>query len=78
MKTYLGHPTVEPDPKRFEITITYSRQWKEYKVPGLSMDGSEVVYSDEKCYFTPDKEDAEGTAVSIFGQEVIINYKTKE
>jgi len=42
------------------ITITYSLDWAEYRVPGPA--GTEA-----QAYYTDDREDAEDTAKAVYG-----------
>lgn len=59
--------------EQHEITIKYSREWSEYQVPGLV--SGKPSYEDRYVYHTDDKEDAEDTAKTIFGNDVVIKHK---
>ncbi len=50
------------------ITITYSPEYYEFRVPGPA--GTEA-----QAYYTDDKEDAEDTAKAVFGSDVVITWR---
>jgi len=59
--------------EQHQVTIKYSREWNEYRVPGLV--SGKPSYEEKYVYFTDDKEDAEDTARTIFGKDVVIKHK---
>lgn len=59
--------------EQHEVTIKYSREWNEYGVPGLV--SGKPSYEDRYVYYTDDKEDAEDTAKTIFGKDVVIKHR---
>lgn len=56
-----------------KITIIYSRDWDEYRVPSAGF--RDLDCGLDETYFTNDKEDAINTAKAIFGQDVEITFR---
>jgi hypothetical protein len=50
------------------VTITFSTDWGEYRVPGPA--GTEA-----QAYYTDDRDDAEDTARAVYGPAVVIKHR---
>ena len=60
---------IKPHGNTKNITIIYRPEWDEYEVP-------DKTKSLQSGYFTDDKEDATDTARTIYGNDIVIKFKT--
>ena len=54
------------------ITITYSKEWDEYRVPNIP---NPFLRMKDDLYYTDDRKDAIATAKKIHGDDVIVKIR---